>query len=123
MNRTQHAAIAYQLLYLVNLLALPLLSILILWLAYTTVFRKQRNEFNRHHYRIALWGSSIGLLLIGLPALAFYQAGYNSAEAWTTLILYLIVTHTTLVMFGIFTLAKAIAGKQLRESLSQQNYS
>ena len=49
----------------------------------------------------------------GVPALGFWLQGYNSAEAWTILLMYLLIAHTTFVIAGIYSLARAMTGKRL----------
>ena len=113
MDKDRKLAILAQILYLANLLAIPVIGLLLLFIL-LFVLRPYLDTFSRYHFKLALLTGSIALLLLGIPALSFWQLGYNSAEAWTTLLMYLIITHTTMVTFGIFALARAMTGKKLR---------
>lgn len=113
MDNRQQFAILAQLLYLANLLAIPGLALLLLWLL-RWLLRDRLDALGRYHFRLALLGSGGALLILSIPALCFWLLGYHSAGAWTALLLFLIVTHTTLVVFGIYALARAMTGRKLR---------
>jgi len=113
MDNNRKLASLAQLFYLANLLAIPGLALLLLWLL-RYLLREQLDPLSRYHFRLALLGSSGALLILGLPTLCFWLLGQHSHEAWTYLFLLLIVTHTTFVMLGIFALAQAMSGKKLK---------
>jgi len=113
MDKSRKLASLAQILYLANLLAIPVLALIILCLL-SFVFRNTLDSLSRYHFKLALLTGSIALLILGIPALSFWLLGLSSAEAWTTLLLFLIVIHTSLVMFGIFALARAMSGRKLR---------
>jgi hypothetical protein len=113
MDNDHKLAVLAQLLYLANLLAVPGVALLLLWLL-RLLLRDRLHALSRYHFRLALLGSGGALLILGIPALCFWLLGHHSPEAWTYLLLFLIVTHTTLVMFGIFALARAMTGRKLR---------
>ena len=113
MDSGRKFAILAQILYLANLLAVPVITLLLLLLL-RIVLRNSLNTLSQYHFKLALVAGTLALLLLGIPALIFWQLGYNSAEAWTTLLMYLIITHTTMVTFGIYALARAMTGKRLR---------
>ena len=113
MDKTQKLAALAQVLYLANLLAVPVLSLLVLCLLWF-FSRDSIDAFSHYHFKLALVSGCTALGLLGIPALIFWLLGYNSAGAWTTLLMYLLITHTTLVVFGIYGLARAMTGKKLR---------
>ena len=113
MDNDRKLAILAQILYLANLLAVPVIALLSLLLL-LIVLRNSLDALSRYHFKLALLAGTLALLLLGIPALIFWQLGFNSAEAWTALLMYLIITHTTMVTFGIYALARAMTGKKLR---------
>ena len=113
MDNSRNLASLAQLLYLANLLAIPGIALLLLALL-RVMLRERLDSFSRYHFRLALLSGCIALLVLGIPALIFWQLGYDSAGAWTTLLMYLLVIHTTFVILGIYSLARAMTGKRLR---------
>ena len=113
MDKSLKLASLAQLLYLANLLAIPGIALLLLGLM-RFILRDRLDSFSRYHFRLALAAGCIALLILAIPALIFWMIGYNSAEAWTTLLMYLLIIHTSFVIFGIYSLAQAMTGKRLR---------
>lgn len=103
-------AIAAQSLYLINLLALPGITLLILCLL-RWKYRHSSNTLGRCHLQQACLISGWFCLIVigGGGALWMLLAGNAAGIAMT--VLYLIVMHTGFVLFGIFALAKAISGQ------------
>lgn len=110
-------AVLAESLYLSNLLLLPGLSFLAIALLYL------RNKDTgpalavchlRQTFWVSLWG---GTALIVVNLIILVAGGYGGAYTWMWVILYFTVFHTTLVMFGILGLAKAMAGKNYRYPL------
>jgi len=105
-------AIAAEALYLANLLLLPGLAFLaLLWL---WVREKDRaSPLARCHLmqtvRVSLWG---GVLLVLANLFILLLGGWGQAWTWVVLILYFTTIHSTLVLMGMFGLAKAMAGRQ-----------
>lgn len=101
-------------LYLANLLLLPGLAFLILlWL-----FIKHRHRappLARCHLRqtmnASLWA---GALLVVANLLIFGLGGYAAPYTWVVVVLYFTTAHASLVLLGMFGLAKATAGKAYR---------
>ncbi len=107
----QTLAVTAEALFLLNLLALPGLAFLaLLWL--------WRNEKHRESalvrchlgqaLRVSLWGGAILVLVVAAILLA---GSLHGAWTWMAVIIYFTCIHSTLVLFGIFGLAKAMAGK------------
>lgn len=104
-------AIGAEVLYLSNLLLLPglaFLGLLALWFAR----RHDAAQLARCHLRqtvsASLWAAAI-LLLVNVLIIAL--GGYRQPATWVIAIPYFTICHSTLVLFGIFGLARAMAGK------------
>jgi uncharacterized Tic20 family protein len=107
----QRLAMTAEALYLVNLMLAPGLGfIAIAWL------------WSRHHrhapplarchleqtFWVSLWG---GILIVFACAGVMLFLGIDSQWTWTFVIIYFTCVHSTLILFGILGLAKAMAGK------------
>lgn len=108
----QVLAITAEGLYLSNLLLLPGISFLILaWLRW--YYRKDAGSLAHCHinqtFFVSLWG---GLLLIILSTAFMTLNGLHSQWTWVVVILYFTCIHSTLVLLGVFGLARAIAGRE-----------
>ncbi len=108
----QVLAITAEGLYLSNLLLLPGISFLILaWLRWH--YRKDAGSLAHGHinqtFFVSLWG---GVLLIILSAIFIAFGGSHSQWTWVVVILYFTCIHSTLVLLGVFGLARAIAGRE-----------
>ena len=112
MNKSQEHACLAQLLYLANLLAIPGLALLLLCLLWL-MLRRRLDDFSRYHFRLALLAGCSALLVLGIPALGFWLHGNHGAGDWTVLLMYILIVHTTFVIFGIYALARAMTGKKL----------
>jgi hypothetical protein len=113
----QGVAIAAESLYLINLLLLPGPGfLLLLWLYFR--YGKDAPPLARIHLRqtvsASLWA---GALLVFANLLIVALGGYDSGWTWVVVILYFTTAHTTLVLFGIFGLARALAGQPYRYPL------
>ena len=107
----QGLAVTAESLYLINLLVLPGVGFLVL--AY--VYYNNRNHCPplaachlQQTLAASLWG---GFLLVVANALIILLGGYTAPMTWTIVILYFTICHSTLVMFGMIGLAKALAGR------------
>ena len=60
---------------------------------------------------VSLWG---GLLIISLTALFILVGGLYWEYTWVAVILYFTCIHSTLVLFGMYALIKALAGQPWR---------
>ena len=113
----QGLAVAAESLYLINLLLLPGLGfLLLLWLFFH--HRDSAPPLARVHLRqtmsASLWA---GVLLIFANLLIVVLGGYQTAWTWIIVILYFTTVHATLVLLGIFGLARALAGQPCRYPL------
>lgn len=104
-------AVQAEALYLINLLLVPGLAFLgLLWLA-----RRERgsaNQLTRCHLqqtvRASIWA---GVLLVLVTLLIVLLGGFQAPATWVVLILYFTTCHSTLVLFGVLGLARAMAGQ------------
>lgn len=113
----QGLAVLAEALYLANLLLAPGLA----FLALALLWRRHRDHapaLARQHLRqatlVSLYG---GLLIVGLTALLLALGGIHWAGTWVLVILYFSCIHSTLVVFGVVALAKAMAGQPWRYPL------
>jgi hypothetical protein len=113
----QGVAIAAESLYLINLLLAPGLGFLALLGLYFR-YRRDPPPLARIHLRqtvsASLWA---GALLVFANLFIVALGGYDSGWTWVVVILYFTTAHTTLVLFGIFGLARALAGQPYRYPL------
>ncbi len=113
----QNLAVLAEALYLVNLLLAPGIAFAILfWLWLSN--RDSAPPLARQHLKqttfVSLWG---GILIVTLTACFLALGGLHWEWTWVVVILYFTCVHSTLVMFGMFGLAKAMAGQVWRYPL------
>ena len=101
-------------LYLANLLLIPGIAFAILlglWLKY----RHSAPLLARQHLKqttlVSLYG---GLLIVLFSAIFIGIGGLHWEWTWVVVIMYFTCIHSTLVMFGMYALAKAMAGQVWR---------
>ena len=104
-------AVAAEALYLANLLLLPGIAFLVLlWLWWR--FREKAPPLVSAHLAqtlsASLWG---GVLLVLVNLLILLLGGYHGAHVWVVVITYFTLMHSSLVVFGAYGLAKAMAGQ------------
>ena len=116
-ERDRRLAVAAESLYLANLLIAPGLAFLaLLWLWRRADVRAlPRASLAVRHLRqtivASLWA---GALLGGLSATILLIGGFGSMWSWLAVILYFTFFHSTLVLFGMFGLSRALAGQAFR---------
>ncbi len=114
-------AITAEAIYLTNLLLLPGLAFLWLWLL-RHKHRESATPLARCHLQqtfvASIWA---GILLLPITLLTLAVGGYKSIEAWTAALIYFTTCHSSLVMLGVFGLAKAMAGQPWRYPLIGPN--
>lgn len=113
----QHLAILAESLFLANLLVAPGIAFgVLLWL-----WQKHKASaplLARQHLKQATFVSLYGgILIVSLSALFLVLGGLDWEWTWVVVILYFTCFHSTLVMFGMFGLAKAMAGQVWRYPL------
>jgi hypothetical protein len=113
----QNLAVLAESLYLVNLMLAPGLGFAILlglWLRY----RASAPPLARQHLRQATVVSLVGgLLIVTLSGLILGFGGLDWPWTWVVLILYFTCIHSTLILFGMVGLIKAMAGQVWRYPL------
>lgn len=104
-------AVQAEALYLINLLLAPGLAFLLLGLLFHR-HRDSADSLVRGHVRQTFAASLLaGLLLIVVPALIVLTGDLSRPGVWIGLVLYFVCCHGTLVLLGVFGLARALAGK------------
>lgn len=107
----QGLAVAAESLYLINLLLVPGIAFaILLWLYFRR--RAGASALARCHLdqtvRASIWAA---VLLLIANAIVIALGGYREPATWLVVILYFTVCHSTLVLLGMFGLARALAGK------------
>ena len=104
-------AVVAESLYLANLLIAPGVAFLMiawLWLTRRTATTALGRNHLHQAFAVSLWGGAL-LVLVCVAVVA--TLGLTSAWTWTLVILYFTCIHSTLVVFGILGLSKALAGQ------------
>lgn len=109
-ERDQYVAILAESLYLINLLLVPVFALAVLLWVY---IRKQHSlsTLAISHLRQTISASLWAGLLLTVISLAIFAGGYDMGLTWVAILVYLTVCHSTLVIFGMLGLAKAMAGQ------------
>ena len=107
----QNLAVLAEALFLINLLLLPGLAfagLFALWLKN----RDSAPPLARQHLRQTTFVSLIGgFLIVTLSGLIIALGGLDWAWTWVVLVLYFTCIHSTLVLFGMYGLIKAMSGQ------------
>lgn len=110
----QNLAVLAEALYLINLLLLPGLAFLIL----VGLWFKNKDsapQLARQHLKQTTFVSLVGgLLIVTLSGLILALGGIDWEWTWVALILYFTCIHSTLVLFGMYALIKAMNGQMWR---------
>lgn len=113
----RNLAVIAEALYLANLLLVPGIGFAILfWLWLKN--RHTASPLARQHLKqttfVSLYG---GLLIVTLSSIFIGIGGLHWEWTWVIVIMYFTCVHSTLVMFGMFGLSKAMAGQIWRYPL------
>lgn len=113
----QTLALAAEGLFLANLLIAPGMAFLALaWLWWKN--RENGPLLARQHLHQAFWVSLYGgILIVALSAIFILAGGLYWEWTWVLVILYFTCVHSTLVLCGMFGLARAMAGQAFRYPL------
>ena len=110
----QNLAVLAESLYLINLLLLPGLAfagLFALWLKN----KDSAPPLARQHLRQTTFVSLVGgFLIVTLSGLILALGGLDWAWTWVVLVLYFTCIHSTLVLFGMYGLIKAMSGQVWR---------
>ena len=110
----QNLAVLAEALFLINLLLAPGIAFAILlwlWLRYKDSAPPLARQHLKQATFVSLWG---GLLIVSLTALFILVGGLYWEYTWVAVILYFTCIHSTLVLFGMYALIKALAGQPWR---------
>lgn len=110
----QNLAVIAEALFLANLLLAPGIAFAILlwlWLRYKDDAPPLARQHLTQATLVSLYG---GLLIVSLIALFILVGGLYWEYTWVAVILYFTCIHSTLVLFGMFGLIKALAGQTWR---------
>ena len=110
----QNLAVLAEALFLINLLLAPGIAFAILlwlWLRYKGSAPPLARQHLKQATFVSLWG---GLLIVSLTALFILVGGLHWEYTWVAVILYFTCIHSTLVLFGMYGLIKALAGQTWR---------
>jgi hypothetical protein len=104
-------AVQAEALYLINLMVAPGLAFVgLLWLARR--HGRSASPLVRCHLRqtiaASLWA---GTLLLAVTLMIAALGSINAPATWMVLILYFTCVHSTLILFGVFGLVRAMAGQ------------
>lgn len=108
----QSLAVWAEVLYLSNLLLAPGLAFAaLLWL-----YLKRGPDMPaltlchlRQTISASIWA---GVLLVITNAVVIFLGGYTAPSTWIVVIIYFTTCHSTMVLFGVLGLAKAMAGQK-----------
>lgn len=110
----QSLAVTAEVLYLTNLLLLPGITFLVLFIVYQRNI-KQAPPLAACHLRQTLSASIwAGVILVVVNLAIIAMGGYASSWTWVIVILYFTICHAALVLVGTVGLARAMAGKNYR---------
>ena len=107
----QNLAVLAEALFLINLLLAPGIGFAILlwlWLKHKDSAPPLARQHLKQATVVSLYG---GLLIVSLSALFILVGGLRHEYTWVAVILYFTCIHSTLVLFGMFGLIKAMAGQ------------
>lgn len=110
-------AVVAEALYLANLLVAPGIAFAaLLWLWHK--HKASAPPLARQHLRQATFVSVIGgILIVCLSGVVVALGGLTHPWTWVAVITYFVCVHGALVLFGMFGLAKAMAGQTWRYPL------
>lgn len=106
-------AVIAELLYLANLLVIPLFSfIALLW-----YYRKRVNystlaaEHLQQTVSASIWA---GILLVAINLSVFLTMGYDSPYIWMVVLIYFTMGHSAFILLGVAGMSRALAGKNFK---------
>lgn len=104
-------AIAANVLYLTNLLILPVISFVLLLVMQQ---RLSVGTLARNHIRHSIIASIAAGILLAICSVIFgWLGGWDNPYTWVFVIIYFLTCHASMVLLGVYTLAKAINSESL----------
>ena len=113
----QSLAITAEALYLTNLLLLPGIAFIVLWVLYHKHSQSDLRLARCHIKQTFITSIWAGMLIIVVNALILIFGGYTQPWTWVVLIIYFTTIHSTLVLLGVLGLSRAMAGKHFHYPL------
>ena len=113
----QGLAVVAESLYLTNLLLAPGIAFAVLawlWLKRGPTAPPLARAHLRQTFWVSLYG---GILIVSFSTLFIVLDGLHWEWTWVLVIMYFTCVHSTLVLFGMFGLSKALAGQPWRYPL------
>ena len=108
-----HAAI----LYLLNILILPIFAFILLLLLYVR-HQQHPSILVRNHLQQAMRASlCAGFMLLFMSALILLYGDLRHVGTWMALILYVLCVHSVFILYGVLAFTHALAGKTFRYPL------
>ena len=116
-GETDAAAVTAEVLFLLNLLLLPVVAFLIM-AAWYLLRASELSSIAVSHLRQAivtsLWAA---FLLVVVNGSLLLLGGYDGPYVWAVVIVYFTVVHATFILLGVVGLIKALAGQYWRYPL------
>jgi hypothetical protein len=107
-------AIFAEVLFLANLLLIPIIPFLTLLYLFNKQI-KNTHSIAYQHLRQALFTSILaGIFIVCIAVIFYFYSNTSAAITWTIILTYLTCIHSLFVMFGIYSLAKAMAGQTVK---------
>lgn len=107
-------AVAAETLYLLNLLLMPVLAFLVLFILFL-VYRRTASPLAANHLSQTTGVSVLGgtLLVVVMTPVALF-GGIDSGWTWVVLVLYFTFIHSTLILLGVLGLVRALNAEHFR---------
>jgi len=109
-NESDSVAVLAELLFLSNLLLVPLFSFIALLWYYRmrTRYSLLAVEHLQQTISASIWA---GVLLIAVNLTVFLTMGYESPYIWMVVLIYFTMGHSAFILLGVVGLSRALAGK------------
>jgi uncharacterized Tic20 family protein len=111
-------AITAEALYLTNLMLLPGIAFIMLWVLYRKHSQSNLLLARCHIKQTFITSIWAGFLIIIVNAAIVIFGGYSQPWTWVVLLIYFTCIHSTLVMLGVIGLSRAMAGKHFHYPLT-----
>ncbi len=109
-----NTAIFAEVLFLANLLLVPIIPFLVLFALYNK-YRTQPESLAFNHIRQTFIASILaGIFIICISSVFYFVTQISAAVTWTIIIMYVTCVHSVFVMYGIYGLAKAMGGFKVK---------
>jgi hypothetical protein len=109
-----NTAILAEILFLANLLLIPLIPFLILFYLYRK-YSQGSESLAFNHIRQTFFASIMaGIFIICVAGIFYFATNISAAITWTIILTYMTCVHSLFVMYGIYGLSKAMAGQWVK---------